>query len=332
LNELKINFTNLDNFIKKQVKDDRFSGAVLVAQKGKPIFKEAYGYASKRYNIENQVDTKFNLGSINKFFTMVTYLLLKEQGKVDFDDKVGKHLPDFPKEIATKVTISHLLNHTSGLGDYFNDKFQASMGNLRSIDDFINLFIDKPLLFEPGEQNSYSNAGFALLGKIIEVITGKSYYEYVKEVIFNPLKMINTDHYELDSLTPNLATGYTKIKPDDPNKRKENIFFVGVKGSSAGGGYSTLDDMLKFDNAINDKKLLNDENSNKFKRIGKDGEGNPVPMVLAGGHRGICAFYERYNHLGVTVIILSNYDPDDVELIENKIRSLILQRKVKGFG
>lgn len=331
MNKLNIDFSELDNFIKEQDKEERFSGAVLIAQNGKPVFKKAYGYASKRYKIENQTDTKFNLGSINKFFTLVMFLLLKEQGKVDFDDKVGKYLPDFPNEIATKVTISHLLNHTSGLGDYFNNKFQAAMGNLRSIDDFIKLFIEEPLLFEPGEQNSYSNAGFALLGKIVEAITGKSYYEYVKEAIYKPLNMENTDHFELDSNTQNLAIGYTKVLPEDPSKRMENTFYIGVKGSSAGGGYSTLDDMLKFDNALIENKLLNEENSNKFKREGKDKNGNPVPMVLAGGHRGICSFYEKYNHLRATVIILSNFDPDDVEIVENKIRSMILQREIKGF-
>ncbi|NHJ14190.1 MAG: class A beta-lactamase-related serine hydrolase [Candidatus Thorarchaeota archaeon] len=145
-------------------KKDEFSGVVLIAKDHQEVFKEAYGYASIRYNIPNRTDTRFNLGSINKIFTRTAIQQLAEKGKLHPDDHVGRFLPDFPEAIAAKVTINHLLTFTSGLGHYWNDRFIMSMANLRSIDDFIALFIDDPLSFEPGTQEQYSNSGYVVLG------------------------------------------------------------------------------------------------------------------------------------------------------------------------
>jgi len=201
----------LDGFIYDQVRDDLFSGAVLIAKDNAPFFKKAYGLASRRFDAPNRVDTKFNIGSLNKMFTHVAVAQLAEREKIAYDAPIKEYLPDYPPEVSGRVTIDHLLNFTSGMGHYWNERFFASMGNLRRVDDFIRLFIDEPLAFEPGERRQYSNNGYVLLGKIVEAVSGRDYYDYVRENIYKPAGMTDTDHYELDRPVPNLAIGYTKM-------------------------------------------------------------------------------------------------------------------------
>jgi len=179
-----------------------------------PILKEAYGYASLAFEVPNRVDTKFNLGSMNKMFTGVAISQLAEKGNLSFDDRIIDHIPDYPnEEIAGKVTIHQLLTHTSGLGNYWTEEYmKTSKDRFRAVEDYLPLFVDQPLLFEPGTSWSYSNSGFMVLGLIIESITGQSYFDYVMENIYKPAGMINTDAYELDYIIPNLAVGYTRAQ------------------------------------------------------------------------------------------------------------------------
>lgn len=314
----------LDEFIKAQEAKDAFSGAVLVAHNREPVFREAYGFANRRYEVPNRVDTKFNLGSINKIFTKVAITQLVQEGLVAYDDLVGKFLPDFPAQIADKVIVRHLLTHTSGMGHYWNQRFVASLSNLRTVDDFLLLFIDEPLAFEPGTKREYSNAGYVVLGKIVEVMSGRDYYDYVRENVYLPAGMRNTDHYELDDPIPNLAVGYTRGwgTPDQMKERRENTFAIGSKGSPAGGGYSTLDDMLRFDTALEENRLLSPEYSSTILRPLDSTEVSLIAF-LAGGAPGVAAFFIKYHRTGYTIIVLSNYDPDDVEPVTNKIQELL---------
>ena len=199
--------------IKELAAQGRFSGALLVAQEGEPILKQAYGQADRALDLPNQVDTKFNLGSMDKMFTAVAIMQLVEQGRLALDDVIADHLPDYPnQEVANAVTIHHLLTHTSGLGDYSeSDRYKAVHDQIRSLEDYVPLFVDTPLEFEPGEQFLYSNSGFIVLGLIIEEVTGQSYYDYVRLNIFEPSGMTDTGAYELDAGTPNLAWGYTRF-------------------------------------------------------------------------------------------------------------------------
>ena len=325
---VEIDIEKVEEFLQGQEKSDKFSGAVLIAKDNETVFKKAYGLASKTYNVQNQVGTKFNIGSINKIFTKTAILQLVERNLLDLDDLVGKHLPDFPDDIAKKVTIRHLLSFTSGMGDYFNEKFAASIGNLRTLDDFVKLFIDDPLAFEPGEQNQYSNAGYVVLGKIIEAISGQNYYSYVKENIYGPAGMNSSDHYERDFPEPNVATGYTKhsecCSDDTGIERRENHFLIGTKGSSAGGGFSTLDDLLAFDKAVHENKILSPEFSKRvFMPISADPNKKAPGFVIAGGAPGISAFFDKNYNLGVSIIMLSNYDPDDTENVYTQLRSIV---------
>lgn len=317
----------LDQFIQHLVGKDRFSGVVLIAKNGKPIFRKAYGLASKRFNVPNKTDTKFNIGSLNKIFTKIAIAKLVEQGKLAYDDFVGKHLPDFPSDIANNVTISHLLAMTSGMGDYWNERFEASIGKLRTVDDFIRLFIDDPLLFGPGEKRHYSNNGYVVLGKIIEVLSGQGYYDYIRENIYRPAGMGNSNHYELDIPVSNLAIGYTKegLKCSSQNvSRRNNMFLIGIKGSPAGGGYSTVNDLLKFDKALHNHVLLSPKYTSTILLPANAEQGKePRVVTLAGGAPGVAAFYVKYFASGHTVIILSNYDPGDAEVVEKKIHNMM---------
>ena len=327
-----LNIQKVEAFLQEQEDLDKFSGAVLIVKKGKSLFKRAYGHASKTYDVRNQVDTKFNIGSINKIFTKTAILQLVERGLLSLDDSVGKHLPDFPPDIARKVTIRHLLTFTSGMGDYFNDKFIASSGNLRTLDDFVRLFIDDPLSFEPGTQRQYSNAGYVVLGKIIEAVAGQDYYSYIRENIYRPAGMDNSDHYERDLPEPNVATGYTThdrcCDESDVSRKDElrrlNVFQVGSKGSPAGGGYSTLDDLMAFELAVQQNKLLSPEYSKFVFKLISDESERPFPgFVIVGGAPGVSAFFDRNYIEDYAIIVLSNYDPHDTEPVYKQLREIV---------
>src|SRR5262249_4825572 len=160
----------------------------------------------------NRIDTKFNLGSMNKMFTAVAIAQLVERGKLSFDDPLSKFLPDFPdKESAEKIKIKQILTHTAGLGGYFSQKFiESSRDRFRTVDDMMKLAKEEKLQFEPGSKWQYSNTGFLVLGAVVEKVSGQSYYDYVRENIYRPAGMTNSDCYELDRVNTNLAVGYEK--------------------------------------------------------------------------------------------------------------------------
>jgi CubicO group peptidase (beta-lactamase class C family) len=188
--------------------EDRFSGVVLVAKDGKVLLGKAYGLADRDKGVPNKPDTKFNLGSVGKTFTGVAIAQLAQEVKLSFDDPVGKYVSGLPADIAGKVTIEHLLTHTSGLGDFMTPEYHANKDNVRTIPEFMQYAAGQPLRFKPGTAHLYSNAGYVLLGAVIESVSGKSYYDYVRERVFEPAGMKDTDFYEKDADTPNLARGF----------------------------------------------------------------------------------------------------------------------------
>jgi CubicO group peptidase (beta-lactamase class C family) len=333
----------LEAYLKKLVAADAFSGTVLVAKNGKPIFTNAYGTANFAYGVPNRIDTKFNLGSMNKMFTAVAICQLAEQGKLAFNDPIGKHLTDYPnKSVAEKVTIHHLLTHTSGIGDYFNEKFmEASRDKFRSIKDYFPLFVDKPLEFEPGARFRYSNAGFMVLGAVVQKVSGKDYFDYVREHLYKPAGMINTDAYELDRDIPNLAYGYTRDGLGDDfegGARRNNLFMHVIKGGPAGGGYSTVEDLLRFDIALRQNKFFSaaqrdilisgkvDAMGGKYAYGFMDHTINGKRIVgHGGGFPGINSQLDIYLDNGYTVAVMSNYDPPAAQNVAGKLREILTQ-------
>lgn len=311
-------------FVQEQADQGRFSGAVLVAKNGVPIFTAAHGFASLDFQVPNQLDTKFNLGSMNKMFTAVAVAQLVEAGRLSFDDVIIDHIPDYPnQEVAKKVTVHQLLTHTSGLGNYWTPEYQRTSKDLfRDVADYLPLFVDQPLLFEPGSQWSYSNSGFMVLGLVIERVSGQSYFDYVRKHIYEPAGMQNTDAYELDSVVPNLAVGYT-LRGSKNGELRNNLFLHVVKGGPAGGGYSTVEDLLRFSNALLGHKLLSPEMTERVLegKVETDGanrtygygfrnqlENDQRVVGHAGGFAGINSFLDMYPDLGYTVAVMSNRD------------------------
>lgn len=334
----------IDQRLEELVEKGNFSGAVLLAKGDKPLFRKAYGLASQRFNVPNQPDTKFNLGSINKMFTGLAICQLIQQGKISLDDTVGKHLPDYPNaDVAENVTIRHLLTHSSGLGSYWNEEYDKKWTTIRTVDDFMSTFVNEPLMFEPGEKFGYSNAGPIVLGSIIEKLTGESYYDYVRKYIYEPAGMKNTDCYAIDMPIPNLAIGYTKFIPGTMKQGdvlRENTLAHSIKGGPAGGGYSTVDDLFKFAQAIQQHKLLNPAMTDMYLE-GKISLGPDayyaclIDDVRRKGHRkhghnggapGISADFGFYPDLGYTFVVLSNSDGDAMN-VSSFITNLITNRE-----
>ena len=337
----------LEQYIEKLVKADLFSGVVLVAKDHKVIFSEAYGQASKAWGISNNIDTKFNLGSMNKMFTGIAIAQLAEQGKLSFSDTIEHLLPNYPnKQVAKKITIEQLLSHSSGLGDYFNDEYQnASKLRYLEISDYLPLFVNEPLAFKPGTAYQYSNTGFMILGAIIEHVSGQTYFDYVRDHIYKPMGMTNTDCYQLNYDIPNLAVGYTSPegKIDDPSlktQRPNNLFLHIVKGGPAGGGYSTAPDLLKFALALESNKLLSPaytklmttatpkpyDPNNKYAYGFINWQING-PRVY--GHNGIFpginSTLNIYPDLNYIVVVMANYSSPAAQLVSNKLQVLITQ-------
>ncbi len=242
---------------------DRFSGTVLLAKNGQLLFQHAYGFADHAFDARNTVETKFNLASMGKIFTAVAIMQLEQEGKLSVDDRLLKLVPDYPnKEVAAKITIGELLTHTSGLGDFFGPAFQNSnQAQYQTIESYLPLFASQPLLFEPGSRYSYSNAGYIVLGLVIERVSGESYNDYVREHIFAPAGMNNTGFWSAQDDVPNLALSYTSMfggfRQGPAGAHRERSVNVSVaRGASAGGAYSTVGDLLRFAQALAAHKLL----------------------------------------------------------------------------
>jgi CubicO group peptidase (beta-lactamase class C family) len=332
-------FSALADHLARLAASDLFSGSVLVAQHGIPLFSGAYGLASKGYVAPNRMDTRFNLGSMNKMFTAVAICQLAQRGKMDFNDLVGRHLPAYPNPVvAAHVTVHQLLTHTSGLGDFLGDRYASTpMWNLRHIQDFFPLFVDDPLRFDPGSRWEYSNAGFLVLGAMIESAAGQNYHDYVREQIFTPALMSGTESYEMDFDTPNLAIGYTKQFGE---RYQRNSYFLPVRGSSAGGGYSTAEDMLRFDQALRSCRLLSPSYtevllSDKVPIPGRPDKSYAYGFFVrrwkgirvaghGGSFPGINSSLGMYLGSGHTVAVMSNYDPPIADEMVNWIEEHVL--------
>jgi len=256
--------------LEKRVKADGFAGAVLVAKDGKPAFKAAYGLADREKKTPNQLDTQFRIGSMNKMFTAVSVLQLAQAGKIKLADPLGKYLTDYPnKDLASKVTIHHLLTHTGGTGDFFGPEFDKHRLELRTLQDYVKLYGQRGLEFEPGSKWAYSNYGFLLLGVLIEKVSGQSYYDYVAEHVYKPAGMTLTASLPEDQVVPGRSVGYTHMRPPGPpagnggpsEAWRPNTDTLPYRGTSAGGGYSTVEDLFRFASALENHKLLDAEHT-----------------------------------------------------------------------
>ncbi len=311
----------LDQLVRKLAAADEFSGVVLFAKDGKPLYFEAFGVANRDYDIPVAKDTRFNLGSANKNFTSVMIGQLVEEGKLSFDDPLAKFVPDFPDSAAArKIQIKHLLSHTAGLGNYFNDTFQnGSRTRWRTVDDFLTLARPDTMRFEPGTRWAYSNTGMMVLGKVIEVVTGKDYFTATRERIYQRVGMRNSDSYQLDQVNRKLSTGYYKESGPGGTVLKNNLFEHVVQGGPAGGGWSTAEDILAYSEALKAGTLISKATLAAM-RSPKPDLGSPrygYGFVLfegadiwghGGDFPGIDFDWNNYGDGAYTLIVMANYD------------------------
>jgi CubicO group peptidase (beta-lactamase class C family) len=327
----------LNQYLKELAAKNEFSGSVLLAKGEDVLVQEAYGLASKRFNVPNNIDTKFNLGSMNKMFTSIGIMQLVESGKLSLSDKLSDFIDEnwLSKKISQKIQITNLLDHTSGLDNYFNRTYMnTSKNNFRKLDDYKPLIVDSSLLFEPGSEARYSNTGMFMLGVVIEKVSGEDYFSYIRKNIYQKAKMVNSDSYEMDQPISNLAIGY---EPNDKNETgwKNNNYIHVLKGGPAGGGFSTVQDLHNFALALTNyklvsKKLTDESYSVKSKLSYVDygygfnvrGEANNRIVGHGGGFPGIGSNLDIFLDQGYIAVVMSNYGRGDRD-VRNKIRELL---------
>jgi len=323
--------------IEKAVASDQFAGSVLIAKDGNPIFAEAYGFADREHKIPNTLKTRYRIGSMNKMFTAVAILQLAQAGKLDLDDPLGKYLTDYPNhDVATKVKIHHLLTHTGGTGDFFGPEFDAHRLELRTSQDYVKLYGKRDLEFEPGSKWEYSNYGFLLLGVIIEKVTAQSYYDYVREHIYVPAGMTATASDPEDQTVSDRSIGYTRM---DSAVWKPNADTLPYRGTSAGGGYSTVEDLSRFASALEQNKLLN-AHYTELLTTGKPGTPNNTYAYGFGDHKingtrcfghgggapGMNGDLEICPANGFVVAALANMDPPAAKRVSDFISNRLPEK------
>jgi CubicO group peptidase (beta-lactamase class C family) len=244
---------------------DLFSGTAIVARGDRVLWQAAYGEAEKNHHSANTMHSRFHMASVTKMFTAVAMAQLVEAGNLRFDNRLIEAWPDYPnRTVAEKITIGQMLTHTSGLGEGLTPPIQKADTPYRTLRDAIFVNAESPLLFEPGSNWGYSNLGYMVLGRVIELLSDTSYEGYVEKHILAPAGMVETENIDVTRVVPALAVGYSR-QADDPlgiRERHSNWpLILGFRGTSAGGYYSTAPDMLKFMRALRTYQLLSQEMS-----------------------------------------------------------------------
>jgi CubicO group peptidase (beta-lactamase class C family) len=325
----------------------KFSGAVLVAEKGRPVLRKAYGMADRARNEANTPQTRFCIGSMGKMITSVAVARLVQRRRLSFQDTIGTYVKGFPSPIADKVTVHHLLTHTSGLGEVPNRDADRSQVD---IDVLMREIVKQPLKFEPGTRMEYSNAGFIVLGAIIEHLSGQDYAHYVRKHILTPARMHHTFYGPwTPAEIPHMAHPHALFDSDGrwvgmptmngtvPEGELRDLGDQPDGATPAGGAVSTVDDMLNFAQALQQHRLLNARLTQTIME-GKVQGLNPDSRYAYGfsdetrngvrivGHNGGIPGYwsqlDMYPAKNYTIVMLTN---QDLALFEplRKARSLV---------
>jgi CubicO group peptidase (beta-lactamase class C family) len=325
--------SEIDAYLNTLVHLESFSGSVLVARNGEVLLTKGYGFADREQEISNTPQTKFRLGSITKQFTAMAIIILEAQDKLDVQDPICQYLTVCPEAWET-ITIHHLLTHTSGIPNFtdFPD-YQSTMATPSPPEQTINRFQDEPLDFQPGERWSYSNSGYILLGHIIERVSSQSYEDFLQENIFTPLQMTNTgyDHNQDD-----LAIGYKSIFS------KADFIDMSIP-FAAGGLYSTVEDLYKWDQALYTKQLLPQDYLDRIIAAhvaipNSDGmsygygwmvgvEDSRQIITHGGGIEGFVTSIARYPQDKTVIIVLSNQQYTSMGIIQPELAKKVFNRR-----
>ncbi len=315
--------------VEEQAKASRFTGSVLVAKDGVPLLRESFGAANREWDIANTPDTKFRLGSLTKQFTAVAILQLAEAGKLSIDDPVSKLYADAPAAWS-KITIRHLLNHTSGIPSYTAIPGFFENGSSKKPlkpEEIVKLTQDKPLEFEPGAKFAYDNTGYILLGVVIEKASGQTYADYLNQHIFQPLGMKNTGYDVSGEILAKRASGY---EPGKSGWRNANYLDMTLP-YAAGSLYSTVDDLLIWNTALTNGKILNDASRKAAWTENLNHYGFGWGIALQDGHErvshngginGFSTAMNRYPKDGLVTIVLSNFQAAPSTPLANNLAAL----------
>ncbi|HUA80564.1 MAG TPA: serine hydrolase domain-containing protein [Dyella sp.] len=316
----KAALARLDSFTSDLTKAHTFSGVVLVARDGRILFEKAYGKRDVKGDDPVKLDTRFNLASAGKMFTSVAVLQQVAAGRLSLDTHVGDVLKDYPNRgFADGVTVRELLTHTSGAGDaaLLGNENAANRARVHSVADMVALESDQPPAFPPGTKQVYSNFGFVVLGRMVEVVSGEDFQSYLRHHIFEPAGMAHTGFIDCTTTDPNLAVGYTT----DHGKLAFNC--ETLPGFPAGGEASTAGDMYRFVQALQSGKLiplaLFAEATKTYRMymglgfFATDYGPGHLERDFRWGHggsaSGVCNDVRTYPHTGETVIVLTNVNP-----------------------
>jgi CubicO group peptidase (beta-lactamase class C family) len=302
-----------DRYLARLEQQSQFSGTVLVARRGQVLLKQGYGLANREHGVANTPQTKFRLGSVTKQFTAMCILMLEEQHKLHITDPIAHYVPDCPKAWEP-ITIEHLLTHTSGIPGFteFPDNLQHERLPA-TVEATVGRFRDKPLGFAPGERFKYSNSGYVLLGYIIERVTGQKYETVVAEKIFAPLGMKNSGYDHPSTVLTHRAAGYSRKDEALVNC----VHFEMDTPHAAGALYSTVEDLLLWDQALYTEKLVPASRLEAMftPRKGEYGygwflheQGSRKYMEHGGGIAGFVTSIARYPEDRVVIIVLCNFD------------------------
>lgn len=320
-----------------------FSGCLTVSDGAAVIFDECRGLADRSFGEKADAETRFRIGSMNKMFTAVAIGQLVEHGKLRWDTTLAEAVPEYPdRAAAAKITVWQLLHHTAGLGDFFVPEFFQNRETFVDPADYLELIARQQKLFEPGADWSYSNAGYVLLGRIIEKVSGQSYFDYVQQRIFMPSGMVASGYDTQEDVTPKLATGYFR-EGAFATTWKANWMTLPIKGSPAGGGYSTNADLMRFASALRGGKLVGQETLQAMFADGVPagpgaytaGFGDRLSHGRhvrghAGGAPGMSANLAIVWETGATVAITSNQgDTPTAMLLSERIADLLAAQEAK---
>ncbi|MDQ4121857.1 MAG: serine hydrolase [Acidobacteriota bacterium] len=321
--------SKVDEYMNAAVKNYHYSGSILVTLNGLPIVKKSYGMANYELNVPNTSQTRFRIASITKQFTAMAVIILKERGKLNVTDSICKYLENCPAAWQP-ITIRNLLTHTSGIPNFRAMPRYAEFASDQrfTYTGFVDVFRDAPLQFTPGERYAYSNSGYFLLGLIIERVSGQSYAEFLRDNIFTPLGMKNSGYDDSRRLVPNRASGYIWNGTSFVNAPYINM----VIPFAAGALYSTIEDLLIWDQALYAEKLVSrkslEEMYTPFR--GEYGYGveistrfNRQRIRHSGGINGFSNDFARFPVERVTVIVLGNNESAPSDNINNSLAAIV---------
>lgn len=318
------------------VRTDDFSGCLTVADGENTVFDECRGLAERRFGVPIDRQTKFRVASIGKMFTAVAIAQLVEAGKLSWDDTLASLVPEYPDQATAKgITIWELLHHTSGLGDFLVPEYFQHRQKFVDPADYLDLIARQPMLSEPGKQWNYSNAGYVLLGRVIENVSGENYFDYIQRHVFTPAAMNSSGFDSIEAVTPKLAVGYF-YDGLFSSEWKANWMKIPVKGNPAGDAYSTNTDLLRFAKVLRDGKLVKPATLTKmFDEPVPAGPGGYAAGFgdrlsrgrhirgHAGGIEGVDANLAIVWETGAAVALTSNQGPAQTWLLAERIADLL---------